>query len=130
VRTTGATLSVAATDAETGLRYEVETSTTFHDSGARVSTTKDTPDRVRRDLEGEQVALRCTLRGSAKTQGFPGAWHDVDKPFGTALLVDGDANAARLVKSCLLMRGEPGPRPGTTSYSTDPADAYSRVRFR
>ena len=131
LRTTDAgTQIIAATDSETGLRFEVQTSTEFgSESSAYVSVTKATPERVRRDLEGEQLALSCGLEG-AKARYFPNVWEDVDEPFGTALLVDDDANAAELVTSCMLMRGEPGPRRKTTAFSNEPEDAYSRVRLR
>jgi hypothetical protein len=131
MRTTDAgTRVIGATESRTGLRFEVQTSTTFGSgSSAYVKTTKAARERVRRDLEGKQLALSCKLRG-AKARYFPDVWEDVDKPFGTALLVAGDASAAERVTSCMLMRGEPGPRSGTTSFSNDPADAYSRARFR
>jgi hypothetical protein len=128
---TGAgTQIIGATDSRTGLHFEVSTSTKFGGgSSAYVRTTKDTPRRVRRDLEGEQLALSCKLRG-AKASYFPNVWEDLDKTFGTALLVTPDASAAERVLSCMLMRGEPGPRSQTTSFSNDPADAYSLARFR
>ncbi len=129
MRTEDGTQIIAATDPKTGLRFEVQTSTEFASSGAYVSTTKATPERVRRDLEGEQLALSCDLRG-VKATYYPSFWEDVDEPFGTALLVDGDASAAELVRSCMLMRGESGPRPGTTGFSRDREDAYSFVRLR
>jgi len=129
LRTEDGTQIIAATDERTGLRFEVQTSVEFGDSGAHVSTTKATPARVRRDLEGEQLALSCDLRG-AKAKYFPNVWEDVDEPFGTALLVDGDASAAKLVTSCMLMRAEPGPRSGTASFSNEREDAYSSVRLR
>jgi hypothetical protein len=130
LRTTEAgTQIIAATDPDTGLRFEVQTSTEVGSSGAYVNTTKATPERVRRDLEGEQLALSCDLRG-VKAQYYPSVWEDVDEQFGTALLVDGDASAAELVTSCMLMRGEPGPRSGTTAFSREPEDAYSSVRLR
>lgn len=50
-RTEDGTQIISATDPETGLRFEVQTSTEFGSSGAHVSTTKATPERVRRDLE-------------------------------------------------------------------------------
>jgi hypothetical protein len=131
MRTTDAgTQIIGATDARTGLHFEVQTST--EDGGGssvRVSVTRATPERVRRDLEGEQLALSCELRG-AKAEYFPNVWADVDKPFGTALLVDGDASAAELVTSCMLMRGDAGPRSATTSFSNAPEDAYSSARLR
>ncbi len=129
LRTEDNTQIISATDAKTGLRFEVQTSVEFGDSGAYVSTTKDTPERVRRDLEGEQLALSCDLRG-AKARYFPSVWKDVDERFGTALLVEGDASAAKLVTSCMLMRGDSGPRSGTVSFSSEPEDAYSSARFR
>jgi hypothetical protein len=129
LRTEGDTQIVSATDEKTGLRFEVQTAVESRDSGASVRTTKDTPARVRRDLEGEQLALSCDLRG-AKARYFPDVWEDVDEPFGTALLVEGDASAAKLVTSCMLMRADPGPRSGTASFSSDPEDAYSSARFR
>jgi hypothetical protein len=130
MRTTDAgTQIIAATDPETGLRFEVQTSTSGGGSSAYVSVTKATPARVRADLEGEQLALACDLRG-AKARYFPNVWEDLDEPFGTALLVDGDASAAELVTACMLVRGAPGPRPGTTSFSSEPDDAYSSARPR
>lgn len=65
-----------------------------------------------------------------KARYYPNVWEDVDEPFGTALLVDDDASAAELVTSCMLMRGEPGPRSGTTAFSNEPEDAYSLARLR
>jgi hypothetical protein len=128
VRTTEAgTQIIGATDPKTGLHFEVQTSATFGDSSVRVSTTKATPARVRQDLDGEQLALSCRVRG-AKARYFPSRWDDLDEPFGTALLVDGDISSAERVSTCMLVRGKPGP--STTSFSTDPEDAYSLVTFR
>lgn len=131
LRTTDAgTQIIAATDSDTGLRFEVQTSTKYGGgSSAYVNVTKATPERVRRELEGEQLAVSCKLRG-AKARYFPNVWEDVDEQFGTALLVDGGASAAELVTSCMLMRGEEGAQSGTTSFSNEPKDAYSSVRLR
>jgi hypothetical protein len=130
LRTTAAgTQIISATDPRTGLRFEVQTSAVDGGSSVHVTTTTDTPARVRRALEGRQLALSCRLR-DAKARYFPSYWDDLDEPFGSALLVDDDASAAERVTSCMLMRGQPGPRHGTTSFSQEPDDAYSLVQMR